>query len=133
MVSVLPAHVALEMKTKMIREIRKAQMKSYLTDDEFVHAQNRNQSKSEILNSTADGGSNSNNFIGLAARKLSFSLKNSFVKQKQNDIQIKSSSNSTLKKSGTNAYFNDKTQRKTGFHDLHIKSHNNVRLETSSF
>ena len=36
MVSVLPAHVALEMKSEMMRKTRKAQMKSMFIEDEFT-------------------------------------------------------------------------------------------------
>ena len=35
MVSVLPAHIALEMKTEMLRKTCKAQMKSMLDTDKF--------------------------------------------------------------------------------------------------
>ncbi len=38
MVSVLPAHIALEMKNEMLRKTRKAQMKSMLNDDEFANS-----------------------------------------------------------------------------------------------
>lgn len=34
MVSVLPAHIALEMKTEMLRKTRKAQMKSMMSNQE---------------------------------------------------------------------------------------------------
>ncbi len=41
MVSVLPAHIALEMKSEMLQKIRKAQLKSFIstnssTEDNFV-------------------------------------------------------------------------------------------------
>jgi hypothetical protein len=41
MVSVLPAHIALEMKSEMLQKIRKAQLKSFIssnssTDDGFT-------------------------------------------------------------------------------------------------
>lgn len=35
MVSVLPAHIALEMKAEMLRKTRKAQMKSMMVNEEF--------------------------------------------------------------------------------------------------
>ena len=41
MVSVLPAHIALEMKTEMLRKMCKAQMKSML-DTEKYYLQNEN-------------------------------------------------------------------------------------------
>ena len=51
MVSVLPAHVSFEMKTEMLRKIRKAQMKSMLESDKFSESRIK---KSEV--------SKSNNF-----------------------------------------------------------------------
>jgi hypothetical protein len=43
MVSVLPAHIALEMKTEMLRKTRKAQMKSMLVTDESIMLQEKNR------------------------------------------------------------------------------------------
>ena len=134
MVSVLPAHIALEMKTKMIREIRKAQMKSYLTDDEFVTDKRRNSSKGDIFynSSKPSKAAMSTKFIDNAARKLSVTLKSPFLKSKSNlnqnsdDIQLKSPA--TLKKnSGNTSFLRDKSKTKTGFHDLHIKLNKDVR------
>lgn len=136
MVSVLPAHIALEMKTKMIREIRKAQMKSYLTEDEFVNDKQRHVSRGDIFYSSTKSAKTtaSNNFIDTAARKLSVSLKSPFLKSKINqnnqninEIPLKPSA-SVKKNSGNISFLRDKPKSKTGFHDLHIKSHNNVRL-----
>jgi len=39
MVSVLPAHIALEMKTEMLRKTCKAQMKSMLDSEKFFYSQ----------------------------------------------------------------------------------------------
>jgi hypothetical protein len=46
MVSVLPAHIALEMKSEMIRKTRKAQMKSMMVNDESYQQLNE---KSKIV------------------------------------------------------------------------------------
>lgn len=43
MVSVLPAHIALEMKAEMMRKTRKAQMKSMVGNEEFSN--NHSQEK----------------------------------------------------------------------------------------
>jgi hypothetical protein len=44
MVSVLPAHIALEMKTEMLRKTRKAQMKSMLVTDESIMLREKSRS-----------------------------------------------------------------------------------------
>jgi adenylate cyclase 2 len=46
MVSVLPAHIALEMKTEMLRKTCKAQMKSMLDSEKFY---NQNESNVSML------------------------------------------------------------------------------------
>lgn len=45
MVSVLPAHIALEMKSEMLRKTRKAQMKSMLVNQETNANENSNNVK----------------------------------------------------------------------------------------
>ena len=133
MVSVLPAHIALEMKAKMIREIRKAQMKSYLTDDQFLTDTKRNSSRGDIFYNPpiSAKAATSNKFIDNAARKLSITLRSPFIKSKsnnQNSDDIQLISPATLKKnSGNISFLRDKAKNKTGFHDLHIKLNNNVR------
>ena len=137
MVSVLPAHIAHEMKTEMIRKIRKAQMKSYLTDDEFVNQKSTKEvtipvKAKKFINSSKLNSNNSNtgnnakstgtSIIDFAARKLSVSLRNS-LKQKQN---LNLNSNDIQLKPPLAARKNARAKT-SGFHDLYIKSHNNVR------
>ena len=53
MVSVLPAHVALEMKSEMLRKVRKAQMKSMFIDNELNVSISKDSTKKFLSNTVS--------------------------------------------------------------------------------
>lgn len=138
MVSVLPAHLAHEMKTEMIRKIRKAHMKSYLTEDEFQRPKTKRDSgfkKRTSFNSEFSIFKNkttkisSNSLLEFASRKLSTTLKSPIVSKSrmpcQTDMQLKPQN--TPRRNQTGMFVEKARTRSSAFHDLHIKSHSNVR------
>lgn len=152
MVSVLPVHIALEMKSEMLKKTRKAQMKSLLSNDDL----NYNNTRDKSINRTESIKKSAISILDSAARKFQINKKLNNVnetssysnKSKLNDddknLDNTNSMNqlnkiSSLKKNGTIKFSNnvstsngggkfiDKSRPKgSGFHDLHIKAHNNV-------
>ena len=109
MVSVLPPHIAFEMKNEMIRKTRKAQMKSLLAHEESFNQSETKKEKSfqkvRVFFKKLSGTSSQNGKCDLARNSSDKSLMTS----KKSLIPL-----SNRPKPST-------------FHDLHIKSHSNVR------
>lgn len=126
MVSVLPAHIAHEMKTEMLRKTRKAQMKSMIVNQEN-NSQDVYTKKSTIFQ----------NILSSASRRIGSSTRNksSFVKMNsvqssslQRSLSLNNERHSTTTSISRNRIFYENNRPKTSaFHDLHIKAHNNVR------
>jgi hypothetical protein len=153
MVSVLPAHIAFEMKTEMLKKTRKAQMKSLLSNDDLNYNNTRD---SRSINRGESFKKSAISILDSAARKFQINKKlnhtndassfsnRSKLNEDETNTNNSSSMNqlnkiSSLKKNGTIKFSNntaisnsggkfiDKSRPKaSGFHDLHIKAHNNV-------
>jgi hypothetical protein len=111
MVSVLPPHIAFEMKNEMIRKTRKAQMKSLLAHEEsFNHSETKEKSMSfqkfaGFFKKLSGGNPSQNGQFDLARN----SSEKSLMTSKKSVMTLSS------------------RPKPSTFHDLHIKSHSNVR------
>ncbi|RNA40559.1 adenylate cyclase type 2 [Brachionus plicatilis] len=118
MVSVLPAHIALEMKSEMLRKTRQAQFKSMVINEDL----NSGQKKIKNIIKACS-------FVDLAARRISGSAKNGPNNHENSARNSKNDLEANRKMSGKNVIVVDKNRHKaSAFHDLHIKSHNNVSI-----
>jgi hypothetical protein len=125
MVSVLPAHLALEMKTEMVTKVRKAYTRSLMTNNEFKKKPQSTPRRVDLKTSVTLT-------LSSAAQKIS----SGFAKPSSTPHNPKLNHSAKLKnssrKGSDHAYITDRSRSKSSaFHDLHIKTHNNVRYAVS--
>ena len=139
MVSVLPPHIAFEMKNEMIRKTRKAQMKSLLACEENFNQTEKKRVKIKLKTwinfefKTYLGIIVGNSLKRISIRKSLADFIRKVSNPSNQTGQSELARHASEKSLGNNSV-NKKTMlpltnrpKPSTFHDLHIKSHNNVR------
>ncbi len=136
MVSILPAHLALEMKTEMIAKVRKAHMRSPVTNSDSNSKSSANKLNSSFkINNETSKRTDLKTSVSLVMSSTAQKINLKFAKSTANSNSTSTNNQTNLvngtRKKSDHYYINDRTRSKSSaFHDLHIKTHNNVRYLT---